>query len=71
LKIDSYLTHKIRSFIVLLDSRCSKDSNGILFAIFGCRDQKIWILQDWDQFWFEILIRNYVLTEGCHVAHRD
>jgi hypothetical protein len=31
----------------LMDSRCSKDSIDILFAIFGPRDQKIWILQDW------------------------
>jgi hypothetical protein len=43
--------------MVLLDSRSLKDSNGILFAIFGPRDQKIWILQDSMEFWFEILLR--------------
>jgi hypothetical protein len=35
--------------MVLLDSILPKDSNGITFAIFGPTDQKIWILQDWDQ----------------------
>jgi hypothetical protein len=39
--------------MVLLDSRLPKDSNGISFAIFGPRDQKIWILQDSMEFWFE------------------
>jgi hypothetical protein len=58
LKIASNGTHKIRVFIVLLDSRCSKDSNGISIVNFRVTDQKIWILQDWDQIWFEILIRN-------------
>jgi hypothetical protein len=28
-----------------MDSRCSKDSIYILFAIFWVTDQKIWILQ--------------------------
>jgi hypothetical protein len=59
LKIVSNLTHKIWIIIVLLDSRCSKDSNGILFAIFGCRDQKIWFFkvsaQIWFNFYFELL----------------
>jgi hypothetical protein len=32
--------------MVLLDSTLPKDSNEILFAIFGLIDQKIWILQD-------------------------
>jgi hypothetical protein len=32
--------------MVLLDSRCSKDSNGILFAIFGFTDDFLLILQD-------------------------
>jgi hypothetical protein len=31
-----------------MDSTSLKDSNGILFAIFGYLDQKIWILQDWN-----------------------
>jgi hypothetical protein len=68
LKIVSNWTHKIWSFIVLLDSRCSKDSNGISFIIFGPTDQKIWFSEDLDQFWFQILIWNRVLTGGCHVA---
>jgi hypothetical protein len=57
-KIVSNWTHKIWSFIVPLDSRCSKDSNGISFVIFGPTDQNIWILQDWVEIWFEILFRN-------------
>jgi hypothetical protein len=57
LKIDSNWTHKIWIIIVLLDSRCSKDSNGILFVKFRLMKRKIWILQNWDQIWFEILIR--------------
>jgi hypothetical protein len=56
LKIDSNGTHKIWSFIVLLDSRCSKDSNGISFVIFGPMKRKIWIFQDSNGFWFEISI---------------
>jgi hypothetical protein len=52
------------SFIVLLDSRSLKDSNGISFAIFGSTDKKIWFLQDWDQIWFQFLIRVSVLTRG-------
>jgi hypothetical protein len=39
-----------------MDSTCSKDSNDILFVIFGCGDQKLWISKDLDQIWFEILI---------------
>jgi hypothetical protein len=42
LKIVSNWTHKIWSFIVLMDSTSSKDSNGISFAIFRITDQKIW-----------------------------
>jgi hypothetical protein len=57
LKIVSNWTHKIWIIIVLLDSWCSKDSNGILFVIFGCRDQKIWILQGWVEIWFENLFK--------------
>jgi hypothetical protein len=38
-----------------MDSRSLKDSNDILFANFGCRDQKIWFLQDWIEFWFRFL----------------
>jgi hypothetical protein len=40
-----------------MDSIFPKDSNGILFVKFGLMKRKIWILQDWDQIWFEILIR--------------
>jgi hypothetical protein len=54
--------------MVLLDYTLPKDSNGILFAIFGCRDQKIWIIKVLDGIWFEKLIRNSVSTEGCHVV---
>jgi hypothetical protein len=38
-----------------MDSTHSKDSNDILFVIFGPIDQKIWILQDSIEIWFEIL----------------
>jgi hypothetical protein len=63
LKIVSNWTHKIWSFISLLDFRCSKDSNEILFAIFGLIEWKLWILQDWVEIWLDIsiwigLIRN-------------
>jgi hypothetical protein len=54
-----------------MDSRCSKDSSEILFAIFGCRDQKIWIFEDSDQIWFQNLIRVSVLTRSLHVAWSD
>jgi hypothetical protein len=57
LKMVSDWTHKIRSIIILLDSRCSKDSNGILFAIFGSTDQKIWISKDLIKIWFQTSIR--------------
>jgi hypothetical protein len=56
LKIDSNWTHKIWSFIVLLDSRSSKDSNGISFVIFGPTDQKIWFSKYLDEIWFKNLI---------------
>jgi hypothetical protein len=39
--------------MVLMDSTCIKDSNGILFVIFGLMDQKIWISEVWTKFWFE------------------
>jgi hypothetical protein len=55
LKIDSNWTHKIGSFILLLDSTLSKDSNGISFVNFRVTHQNIWILQDWIKFWFENL----------------
>jgi hypothetical protein len=55
LKIVSNWTHKIWSFIVLLDSTLPKDSNGISFVIFRVTDQKIWIMQDWIEIWFENL----------------
>jgi hypothetical protein len=64
LKLVSNWTHKIWSFIVLLDSICSKDSNGISFVIFGPRDQKIWILQEWTKFQFVISNLNRVRS-GC------
>jgi hypothetical protein len=59
----SVRTHKIWSFIVLLDSTFPKDSNEILFSIFGLINRKIWILQDWVEIWLEFsiwigLIRN-------------
>jgi hypothetical protein len=40
-----------------MDSTHSKDSNGILFVKFRITDQKIWFLQDLDQFWFKNSIR--------------
>jgi hypothetical protein len=43
--------------MVLLGSTGFKDSNGISFAIFGSIEHKIWISEDWNQIWFEILIR--------------
>jgi hypothetical protein len=49
LKMVSNWTHKIWSIIVLLDSRCSKDSNGISFVIFGLTEDFILILQDLGQ----------------------
>jgi hypothetical protein len=58
LKIVSNWTHKIWSFIVLLDSTLPKDSNGISFVIFGPTERKLWILQDLNKIWFENLIRN-------------
>jgi hypothetical protein len=39
------------SFSALMDSTHSKDSNDILFVIFGPIDQKIWILQDSIEIW--------------------
>jgi hypothetical protein len=36
--------------MVLLDSRCLKDSNGISFVIFGLAEDFILILQDQDKF---------------------
>jgi hypothetical protein len=44
--------------MVLQDSRSLKDSNGISFAKFGRRDQKIWIKQDSVEIWFEFLFWN-------------
>jgi hypothetical protein len=41
-----------------MDSRLPKDSNGILFVIFGVTDQKIWFLQDCDQIWFRFPFEN-------------
>jgi hypothetical protein len=58
LKIVSNWTHKIWIIIVLLDSRCSKDSNEILFVIFGLTERKLWIFKDSIEIWSEILNRN-------------
>jgi hypothetical protein len=57
LKIVSNWTHKIKDIIVLLDSRCSKDSNGILFVIFEPTDQKIWFFKVLAKFRFRNLFR--------------
>jgi hypothetical protein len=46
LKIVSNWSHKIRSFIVLLDSTSLKDSNEILFVQIRVVELFIWILQD-------------------------
>jgi hypothetical protein len=51
-----------------MDSTGFKDSNGISFAIFGHRYQKIWILQDWIEFWFTFLFENDFDSEQGHVA---
>jgi hypothetical protein len=56
LKIVSNWTHKIWGFIVPLDSRCSKDSNGISFVIFGYRNQKLWIFKDSIEIWSGVSI---------------
>jgi hypothetical protein len=45
--------------MVLLDSTSLKDSNEVLFAIFGPRDQKLWIMQDWVEIWLENLFEFY------------
>jgi hypothetical protein len=71
LEIVSNWTHEIWDFIVILDSTGFKDFNGISFAIFGPTGQKIWILQDWNQIWFENLNRISVLTRGRHAAWFD
>jgi hypothetical protein len=68
LKIVSNGTHKIWIFIVLLDCTFPKDSNEILFVIFGPTDQKIWILQDWIEFWFKFLFEIDFDSEQGHVA---
>jgi hypothetical protein len=39
-----------------MDSTHSKVSNGVLFVIFGRRDQKIWIIKVLYEIWFEIPI---------------
>jgi hypothetical protein len=71
LQIVSNWTHKIRSFIVLLDSTLSKDSNGISFVIFWVTDQKLWFFKDLDQFWFEKPIWILFWSEAGHVAISD
>jgi hypothetical protein len=57
--------------MVLLDSTGFKDSKGISFAIFGSTEHKIWILQDWNQIWFEILKQISVWNRGWHLADSD
>jgi hypothetical protein len=57
--------------MALLDSRLPKDSNGTKFANFGCRDQKIWILEDWAKFWFGTSIWKSVRTQAGHGARFD
>jgi hypothetical protein len=52
-----------------MDSTCSKDSIDILFAIFRVTDQKIRILQDWDQIWFEILFQFEFESEQIWARH--
>jgi hypothetical protein len=71
LKVVSNWTHEIWSFIVLLDSRCSKDSNGISFVIFWVTDQKLWFFKDLDQFWFEKPIWILFWSEAGHMAISD
>jgi hypothetical protein len=44
--------------MVLLDSRCSKDSNGISFAKFWVTNQKIWIIKVLDEIWFNFCFNN-------------
>jgi hypothetical protein len=48
-----------------------KDSNGILFANFGSTERKIWVFEDWNQIWFEILNRVSIWTRGWHLAVSD
>jgi hypothetical protein len=57
--------------MVLLDSTGFKDSKGILFAIFGSTERKIWFLQDWIEFWFRFLKRNSIWTRDRHLAVSD
>jgi hypothetical protein len=62
LKIDSIWILKLCVIMVLLDSTHSKVSNDILFVIFGPMNQKIWIIQYWTEFRFEILF--YICFES-------
>jgi hypothetical protein len=55
LKIDSIWILKLRDIMALLESTCLKVSNGILFVIFGHRNQKLWIMQDSIEIWSEFL----------------
>jgi hypothetical protein len=48
-----------------MDSTCLKDSNDILFAIFWFTDQKLWILQDLNKIWFQILVWNLFKPEDA------
>jgi hypothetical protein len=71
LNIVSNWTHKIWIIIVLLDSRCSKDSNGISFVIFGHTDQKLWFFKVLAQIWFNFYFEFLFDFGGRHVAWSD
>jgi hypothetical protein len=71
LKIVSNWTHKILDIFVLLDSIFPKDSNSILFVIFGPTDQKIWFFWRFGSnlVWNSNLA--YVWFADRHVADSD
>jgi hypothetical protein len=52
----SNLVPKLWSFCALVDSTRPKDSNDILFVIFGLMDRKIWFSKDLAKNIFEFLI---------------
>jgi hypothetical protein len=68
LKIVSIWILNLWNISALINSTCSKDSSGILFVIFGCRDQKIWIIQEWTQFWFLNSNLNLFWSGAGHVS---
>jgi hypothetical protein len=65
LKLDSKWILKLWNNRALMDSRCFKDSNDILFAIFQVTGWKLWIIKDLDEIWFEILF------ESCFKSGAD